>query len=35
MKKNLQIENLRKENKLTQDQLSDLLGISRQTISEW
>lgn len=35
MKKNLQIEYLRKENGYSQDQLAEMLNVSRQTISEW
>lgn len=35
MEKNTQIEYLRKQSNMSQEQLADLLGISRQTISEW
>jgi transcriptional regulator with XRE-family HTH domain len=29
------ISNLRKENNYTQEQLADVLGVSRQSISKW
>ena len=35
MEKFTQIEQLRKQSNMSQEQLAELLGISRQTVSEW